>query len=1342
MQQINLSARPARVVYVPGTKGREAWAIALSSAPERGWHSTDPSGQVLFMHLELGKGWTVFGPPVNAAGKIVNPTLFDVDIAPNGEGWAVGSEGVVVHHSPGGPWVQQTARAASADLHSVSLVGDGNGVAGFAVGDGPTVLRLSNGRWAADSGTALITVDLTAVSTFSTVGAVAVSGNSSQDLSVFRRSSAGWQKVSTNEAVLDGPHPTRVGNNLVVRRASGASVATLSDGTAWIGGVLYVTDAANAFGDDTGRPFVVRVGPDAAGIGSPKSAVTSYCASGYIVSGTNTSEQPICDERFPMAQYDVTSIKTLSPTEIFAGGQGLFHFKDGAWTREPDSNGYLISMAFASPKEGWVASTGQIYGAGGSAYSTLLTIGHWTTNPDRPLIARWPQPNDKTLEAGAQEPNNAGDALAVGVNGAAVRYVKGLVWDTALTSTPLTLHGVAWPQQSSAWAVGDHGVIQHYNGSIWAADPASETLTTHSLFGVAFRDGIGYAVGIGGTILRYDGSSWSVAAGSETLTTNPLFAIASTPSGFVAVGGNATMLEESGGVWHRGQNLARLVSRPRLDPPQLAAIATLTDGSVVIGGSQGALLRRPVQPGSAFAQMDIPIDATIVAVGGEPNALYASISQADAKFTGTRLSAASTTVMLRTPAGWRDLQLTTPHTISVVNDPSAPSDSTYAFALETSGRAGWAVGGTLVNTADEDRHVFAQATSSIYRVDIDGDPTPPSDIVIPKLPEGSSFAFFSESSCGRGMCSIAQGSGNKADVVTERIRQEINFASKLPNGPKFTMFGGNMRATGHPDELREFKAYMRGFRVPFYAAMGPRDLFTGTSATGDALNNVTPSNSTYLSTFADMPGPWGTGSTPSGIKEVPFGTAPSPNQSRTHYAFDAVSSGDSPYRVVVLDSSRKKLDATGQNPAEDQLRSYLPGVLQGAQAAKIPAIVVVNQPSLNPYFLGAGDAATTYTPPTDGLTLNSLLATTGVKAAMSGGFPLNARYAPTGANGVQFIVSGGGGRAMELTKYATDGFYHSWILVTVQGTGPTAKVLMTVFPVVDSISMHSVDGQYVKAGNVLRFRALARFPLGGFTDAGQTRATYMNIPFVPRCAQSGLYADMCTNKDALLPDYQFSTEDPHMARFVKWDYGRDLPFHDAAGQLVTDTQDGYLCTFKAGTTKVYFTMGMERAVRPISIDGGFGPCVDKPVPPIQIDKKKPPVPNPQPNSIVPKKPFFFSGNNSSNSSALFPPIPAPVVAPAPPGAPGVGRKEEHEVQTETEGHGDSDGAFTALELKPHDRSFNASFTAVRRTRTADDSAALAWPLLGGVAGMVCMSAAFAAAMRRRRFSFEKDRRLQ
>jgi hypothetical protein len=66
---------------------------------------------------------------------------------------------------------------------------------------------------------------------------------------------------------------------------------------------------------------------------------------------------------------------------------------------------------------------------------------------------------------------------------------------------PEALAAVAGNGQGDVWAVGEHGLIEHFDGTRWARQRSG---TAHSLLGVAPLPGGGaIAVGEWGTILRH-----------------------------------------------------------------------------------------------------------------------------------------------------------------------------------------------------------------------------------------------------------------------------------------------------------------------------------------------------------------------------------------------------------------------------------------------------------------------------------------------------------------------------------------------------------------------------------------------------------------------------------------------------------------------------------------------------------------------------------------------------------------------------------------------------------------------------------------------------------------------
>jgi hypothetical protein len=110
---------------------------------------------------------------------------------------------------------------------------------------------------------------------------------------------------------------------------------------------------------------------------------------------------------------------------------------------------------------------------------------------------------------------------------------------------PLRLRGVSALATNHVWAVGDQGIILHFDGQAWNVQ---ESGTTKCLYGVCAHDDQNvWAVGESGTIVHYDGTNWNQQTSG---TVNWLYAVSAPEAGQVwAVGFNGTLLYWNGTNW-------------------------------------------------------------------------------------------------------------------------------------------------------------------------------------------------------------------------------------------------------------------------------------------------------------------------------------------------------------------------------------------------------------------------------------------------------------------------------------------------------------------------------------------------------------------------------------------------------------------------------------------------------------------------------------------------------------------------------------------------------------------------------------------------------------------------
>ncbi|HVL91191.1 MAG TPA: hypothetical protein VM841_13240, partial [Actinomycetota bacterium] len=937
--------------------------------------------------------------------------------------------------------------------------------------------------------------------------------------------------------------------------------------------------------------------------------VTTYCADMYgeRVSGVDMTR--LCDQPFPTAPYHVASLSIVPGGDVFAGGLGLFRFSRGGWYREPNANGYLISISMGSNNEGFVASSGRSLGAGGMIRSSSTTIGHWTASPKRSAISRWAQPQNRLLRGMALAEDGSGRAIAVGAYGSGIIF-SGAAWDSIDSVTGQVLNAAAWPAGAEPWAFGSSGIILRLRNLRWQV---TDSPTTSSLYSAAFRSPAeGVAVGLGGTILVYQGGRWR--DDSNDAIASDLYSVITTPSGYLAVGSDGAVVEGRPGSWKRRAEARTLLKRQDSPVAPTLYTATRLGNRIVMGGQDSALIVREAD--GRIAPFEAPLQGTVMSLSSAGSSLYASVTPGEEKWRGEAAAAQRGTVMRYAGGRWADIGLERRTTLLRDEvDPSRFEDPIYDLRM-ASESAGWGAGGSPADFKDlVEGHFRSEETSAIYKIAVGGDPRQPASSAPLDPPKpGVTFAAFGESWCGVGLCSSAVGTGTMADEVSLQIRDEINKAAAQPGGPKFVLFTGNMRRVGIPEELEQFRNYLKGFDVPVFVAPGNRDRFAGFEVvlpTGGRTQNG--SHDYWKNVFAKQPAPWGHAASPRNIAPVSIGNAePIRDAARTHYAFDYMEGGKRMMRVVVVDSSTRSYGTfEQQNPPEDQ-ETWLPTVLAEAQdVLRIPTVVLTNQAP----FIPSEQQVPNWSNQGHQQHFEATVAATRVSAVITGGPRMNARDTIKGVVPL-YVVGGGGaplGRDLDLqqgsvqldppSKEPSDGYYHAWHLFRIdpQDRNPItqqARVQSQAFPVVESLAMHSFAGAQIPAGQTTTITAMARMIAGGFSDPDQAKAQTLEhgtLKFF--CGYKGQGNGQCIPDSTVLPRFRFYSEDPTIADFLERDelYPSAPKSMGAGFARDPDGEDGLLCVFKLGKVGINAVAGMHRAR--IEIEGipGNGPCVEKEV---------------------------------------------------------------------------------------------------------------------------------------------------
>ncbi|MCY1059666.1 hypothetical protein [Nannocystis sp. SCPEA4] len=290
----------------------------------------------------------------------------------------------------------------------------------------------------------------------------------------------------------------------------------------------------------------------------------------------------------PAAEGDTTTTSSASDATTTSTG--------ATTTTEPTTE-----PTTGAPPAGWSVALelgvdkGALFSVWGPQPDDVIAVGGQGLGPEsKGLALHWDGASwsELALPPGTTRLHwlaGVGDTLwAVGEAGTAIRR-DGDAWVAVETGVSVPLWGIWGAGPEAIWTVGGDGfvgppVVLRHDGTAWqpeALPPLPEEC--HALFKLA---GTGAddvtAVGDFGVILHHDGATWTL---QDTGSIADLISVNGPANGRLAVGGRANARL----TWWNGQAW----SGATLDRPGLSGVWVGSDGSALVTGSEGQILRVP-----------------------------------------------------------------------------------------------------------------------------------------------------------------------------------------------------------------------------------------------------------------------------------------------------------------------------------------------------------------------------------------------------------------------------------------------------------------------------------------------------------------------------------------------------------------------------------------------------------------------------------------------------------------------------------------------------------------------------------------------------------------------------
>jgi hypothetical protein len=297
---------------------------------------------------------------------------------------------------------------------------------------------------------------------------------------------------------LDGPPPGGAGT-------SGAPGSTGSAGTAAAAGTSGGAGTAAAAGT-TGAAGTTAAAGTSGGAGtSGVIGTTGVAGAGGELDISRLSFNDV----WGSGPSDVWAVGGVlanpNPTQPPAVQVGtILHWDGKSWTRAAttDATQFLNTVWGSGPNDVWAMGGQAILHWDGKAWSLAEKLKTLTD-----LLGLW-----------GSGPNDVWAVSYEVVAGVAIRHWDGKAWTVAFGDPTATsaveaegaMYGVWGSAPNDVWAVGENGVMAHWNGLNWALTPSGTTSTLRSIWGSGAADV--WAVGgryQQGTIRRWDGKAWS-----------------------------------------------------------------------------------------------------------------------------------------------------------------------------------------------------------------------------------------------------------------------------------------------------------------------------------------------------------------------------------------------------------------------------------------------------------------------------------------------------------------------------------------------------------------------------------------------------------------------------------------------------------------------------------------------------------------------------------------------------------------------------------------------------------------------------------------------------------------